>query len=257
MKLALASVTLLLLECASPVLAQGAPAVAFAQVTGVPLPLHSVSGRFSSLNPVNQQGCREKRVSGRVVSPRLILAKDMSCGRPGHDNVLVNVLFANPADAAGMVTGRHVTITANFKHAEEDRDPIFVAEFLIGENAKLVSGDRIDSSAPPPQAFTSYMLCQPPELDALASKLGKEICVQNTIVADLKGWGPSLEAAAQSPAKLSPEDAVPGDPNAVSCRLDPGVSDRHLSDIACARNSYWAWYSAKWHDPLSSTPAPA
>jgi hypothetical protein len=63
MKLALASVTLLLLECASPVLAQGAPAVAFAQVTGVPLPLHSVSGRFSSLNPVNQQGCRAKRVS--------------------------------------------------------------------------------------------------------------------------------------------------------------------------------------------------
>jgi len=256
MKLGPAVGALALLCCPAAVRAQG-PSVAFAQVTGVPIPLNSVSGRFSSLSPLNQQNCPYKRVSGRVVSPRLILVKDMSCGRPGHDNVLVNVQFSNSADAAQMVTGRRVTIAATFKHAEEDRDPVFVAEFLIAEKARFVSGDRLDTSAPPPQAFTSYMLCQPPELDAMASKLGHEMCVQNTVVADLAGWAPSLEAAARAPAKLKPEETVPGDANAISCRLDPGVSDRNLSAIACARNSYWAWYKAKWGDPLDATLAPA
>jgi hypothetical protein len=247
--------------CSAQALAQarvpaGPPVASFAPVTGVPIPLQSVSGRFSSLNPLNQLNCPYKRVSGRVVSPRLILVKEMDCGRPGHDNVLVNIQLSNPADAMEMVTGRRVTIAARFKNAEEDRDPIFVAEFLIAEQAKLVAGDPLDHSAPPARAFTSYMLCQPPELDALATRLGKELCVQSTIVADLTETGPALETAARAPAKLSPEDTVPGDRNAISCRLDPGVSDRHLSAIACARNSYWVWYKAKWRDPLSSTPAP-
>ena len=246
--------------CSAYVLGQNSapafPSVAFPQVTGVPIPVQSVSGRFSSLNPLNQLDCPYKKVSGRVVSPRLIMVRDMSCGRPGHDNLLVNVRFSNPADATKMVTGRHVVITARFKIAEEDRDPIFVAEFLIAEKAELVGGDPLDRSAPPAQAFTSYMMCQPPELDALASRLGTELCVQNTIVANLSVTGSALEAAARAPAKLSPEDTVSGDTNTISCRFDPGVSDRHLSSVACARNSYWAWYKAKWRDPLSSTPAP-
>ena len=255
------SALLLMLFYSSAVLAQGSapaagPPVAFPQVAGVPIPLQSVSGRFSSLNPLNQLNCPYKKVNGRVVSPRLILVREMACGRPGHDNVLVNVQFSNPADAVQMVTGRHVVITGRFKNAEEDRDPIFVAQFLIAENAELVTGDPIDRSAPPAQAFTSYMMCQPPELDALARQLGRELCVQSTIVANLTVTGPALETAARGPAKVSPEDTAPGDSNAISCRLDPGVSDRHLSAIACARNSYWAWYQAKWRDPLSSIPAP-
>ena len=262
MRLTLAMGAMLMLACPAPVLAQdGAPGgarspVAFPQVTGVPIPLQSVSGRFSSLNPLNQRNCPYKKASGRVVSPSLILVKEMVCGRPGHDNLLVNVELSNPADAAQMVTGRHVVITGRFKSAEEDRDPVFVAGFLIAEKAELVAGDPIDLSAPPAQAFTSYMMCQPPELDALARQLGSELCVQSTIVANLTATGPALETAARGPAKVSPEDAVPGDPDAISCRLDPGVSDRHLSAIACARNSYWAWYQAKWRDPMSSIPAP-
>jgi hypothetical protein len=257
MKLSLAIGASFALVCAAPVLAQEAgPSVAFPQVTGVAIPLQSASGRFSSLNPLDQLDCRIRKVSGRVVSPRLILVDDIPCGRPGHDNVLVNVELSNPADAAQMVTGRRVAITARFKSAEEDRDPIFVAEFLIAEKAQLVVDPR-DRSAPPVRDFTSYMKCQPPELDALAGKLGRELCVQNTLVTDLAATGPALEAAARTPAKLSPEDPVPGDPNAITCRLDPGVSDRNLPAVACARNSYWAWYSAKWHDPLSSIPAPA
>lgn len=234
-------------------LAQGAgPAVAFAPVTGTPL--QSTSGRFSSLNPSNQRNCPYTKVSGRVVSPRLIMVKDMFCGRRGHDNVLVNVELSNPADAVKMVTGRRVVVRAKFKSAVEDRDPLFFAEFLIAEQATVEPADSRDHSEA--QAFTSYMMCQPPELDALARQLGNELCVQDTIVADLPKTGAALEAAARTPAKLSPEDTVPGDANTISCRLDPKRSDAQLPAIACARGSYWAWYKAKWPDPLSSTPAP-
>jgi hypothetical protein len=246
--------------CLAPALsedgASAVPSVAFPQVTAVPIPLQSASGRFSSLNPPNQLYCPYKEVTGRVVSPRLIMVEEMDCGRPGHDNVLVNVQLSNAADAVQMVTGRRVTITARFKSAEEDRDPRFFAEFLIAEKAELVAGDPIDPSALSAHAFTSYMMCQPPELDALARQLGNELCVQSTIVANLKVTGPALEAAARTPAKIAPLDPVRGDRNAISCRLDPKLSDAHLPAIACARDSYWIWYKTKWRDPLFATPAP-
>jgi hypothetical protein len=258
MRLALILGALCLVACPGPALAQAGasaaagPAVAFPQVTGIPTPLQSISGRFSSLNPLNPHPCAYKRVSGRVVSPHLILVKEMNCGRSGHDNALVNVRFSNPADAAQMVTGRQVVITANFKRAEEDREPTIVAEFLIAENARIESAGPVDSAAP---AFTSYMICQPPELDALAGKLGSELCVQSTIVASLPAAASALESAARAPSNAGPEDLVPGDPNAISCRRDPKVSDQHLAAIACARGSYWAWYKAL-HDPQFSMPAP-
>jgi hypothetical protein len=184
------------------------------------------------------------------------MVKEMNCGRSGHDNVLVNVQLSNPADAAQMVTGRRVAITARFKSAVEDRDPRFYAEFLTAEKAKVEPVPDEPRDARLAQPFTSYMECQPPELDALATQLGKELCVQSTLVANLTVTEPALAAAARVPAKLSPEDAVPGDPDAISCRLDPGRSDRHLPAVACARDSYWAWYKTKWDDPLSPTPAP-
>jgi hypothetical protein len=253
MRLTLAVGALLAFFCpAAP--AQNVPGpVVFAPVT--PIPVQSASGRFSSLYPSNQLDCPFKKVTGRVVSSRLIMVKEMSCGRRGHDNVLVNVQLGNPADAAQMIPGRRVAVTARFKSAEEDRDPLFFAEFLIAENA-VVAADPQDHSAPPAQAFTSYMLCQAPELDALARKLGKELCVQNTLLANLTATAPALETAARAPAKASPTDTVAGDPNAISCRFDPGLSDRLLPAIACARGSYWAWYSAKWDAPWSATPAP-
>ena len=176
MKLTLAGSALLpaLLFCPAVLAQSGAPAagqpVVFAPVT--PIALLSASGRFSSINPPNRRNCPYKSLSGRVVSSRLIIVKKMSCGRPGHDNVLVNVQLRNPADAVQMVPGRYVTITARFISAQEDRDPLFFAEFLIAENA-VVTGDRGDRSTP--AAFTSYMMCQAPELDALAGKLGKDL----------------------------------------------------------------------------------
>src|SRR5260221_718453 len=188
-----------MLFCCSPrALAQagalGGP-VAFAPVTGVPIPLQSASGRFSSLNPPDRLDCPYRKVTGRVVSPRLIMVKEMFCGRQGHNNVLVNVQLSNPADAVQMVTGRRVTITASFKSALEDRDPRFYAEFLIAEKAEFVAGDPLDRSTSPARAFTSYMVCQPPELDALAIQLGRELCAQSNLVENLTLTGPALKIA--------------------------------------------------------------
>jgi hypothetical protein len=224
-------------------------------VTAIPIPLQSTSGRFSSLNPPNQLRCPSySKVIGRVVSTRLIVVQAMDCqGRGQTQNVMVNVKLANPADTVQMVAGRRVAITATFRSAWEHRTSAFTADYLIAENAELVAGDPIDRSAP---AFTSYMLCQPPELDTLAKQLGHELCVQSTLVANLAAAGPALETAAGAPENVSPEDTVSGDPNAITCRPDTGTSDRHLSAIACARNSYWLWYKAKWRAPLSPIPAP-
>jgi len=250
---------LLLFASTGPVLAQdgpaGAPSVAFGQVTGVPIPLQSVSGRFSSLNPLGRRDCPEKTASGRVVSPTLIIVSGSFCGRRAQTFVLVNVQLSNPADAAQMITGRRVDITATFKRALESRGSFFIADFVIAEKAAIAGGDPIDRSAPPAPASTSYMICQPPELDALARQLGSDLCVQNTIVANLTATGPALEAAARAPSKVPPEETVSGDANAISCRPDPRVSDRHLMAIACARNSYWTWYRAL-RDPTFPAPAP-
>jgi hypothetical protein len=151
-----------------------------------------------------------------------------------------------------MIPGRRLVVAGKFKTAHEYRDSRFNAEFLIVEKARLVAGDPRAAPAPP---FTSYMLCQPPELDAFANRLGHELCVQSTILPDPQ-MRPALEAAALAASKEAPEGAGPGEAEAITCRPDSGVSDRHLPAIACARNSYWAWYRKKWLDPLLPTPAP-
>ena len=246
MKFPLSIAALVFLVCPAP--AQPPPPVAFPQVTGLPTPLQSTSGRFSSLNPVNRIACDNRRVTGRVVTARLIMVEEGFCGRGRSFNVLVNVELANPADAAQMISGRRVTIAAAFKNAEEGRTDDFYANYLIAERATIVSaGPRTTPAA----AFTSYMICQPPELDALAGQLGRELCVQNTLVADIAEAGPALERAARSPS-----EAAAGDPNAIVCRPDSERSDIHLSSLACARGSYWAWYESKWRDYLLATPAP-
>src|SRR5689334_17002921 len=66
----------------TPVTAQIGPSVAFAPVSGAPL--LSASGRFSSLTPPNQLGCGHDTLTGRVVSPNLIMVKNTDCGRHGH-----------------------------------------------------------------------------------------------------------------------------------------------------------------------------
>lgn len=232
--------------------APAGPPVAFPQVTEVPTPLQSISGRFSSLNPTKQRNCSNKQVVGRVVSASLILVDKGFCGRE-QSGVLVNVRFSDRADAVRMVVGSRVTIRGSFKTADEDRTE-YDANFLIAEKAQLADADAPPSPSPP---FTSYMICQPPELDALAAKLGGELCVQNTLMDNLTATGPALEAAARSPANATPPNEESGDPNAITCRRDLERSDIHLSSTACARGSYWTWwYKTKVRESRYWTPAP-
>jgi hypothetical protein len=256
MKLSLA--ILLLFVWPASVLAQnaGGPPVAFAPVTDIPIPLQSTSGRFSSLNPSNQINCGYSgEMVGRVVSAHLMMVNVTGgfCHVAEVASALVNVVLSNPTDAFQMVPGRRVVITARFRHAQESRTSRFYAEYLIAEKAELVAGDPRAAPAP---AFMSYMVCQAPELDALAAKLGKDLCAQSTIVANLAATGPALEAAARTPGDVAPGDSVPGDADAITCRTDPRISDRHLPAVACARGRYWAWYNAKWHDPFLPQTAP-
>lgn len=252
-----AAALLLLLPFPAPAFAQGTapapttgtndPSVSFPSLTAIPVPYQSISGRWSSLNPPNRSDCPYSRVIGRVVSKRLILAENLGCQPIVPGDRLVNVELGNPADAMQMVRGRRVAISARFVVARERRVP--EAEYFIAEKAKLVAGDPLTA---PTSAFMSYMLCQAPELDMLARELGSELCVQSTLAENLSVTGPALETAARMPAKLSPDDTVPGGPDAITCRLDPGISSLHLQAIACARNSYWAWYKINWDSPLSN-----
>lgn len=237
---------------AQPSTSEG-PAVAFAQVTDIPVSLQSISGRFSSLNPTKRVSCRNKQVVGRVVSATLIMVDEKFCGR-GQTGVLVNVQFSKPVDASRMVFGSRVTVRAVFRTADEDRNGVFYANFLIAEKAQLI--DESPPSGPVP-AFMSYVICQPPELDALAAKIGSELCVQNTVVENLSTTRSALEAATSSLVDASPTGTEHSDPSAITCRRDLERSDIHLSSIACARGSYWAWWAdAQSREDRYWTPAP-
>ena len=257
MKVPAAMIALLLPFCAADAVAQGAGPggpVAFAPVTALPDPLQSISGRFNSLNPQGRHACPVDQVTGRVVSARLIMVEALPCGQKETGNLLVNVLLRNPEDAAHMVAGRQVTVKGKFESAEERRSGPFTAFFLIAENAELAGGDSAGGPAPAEPVFTSSMLCQPPELDALAAKLGSDLCVQSTLVADLAATGPALETAARAAANGS--RPASGDANAITCRPDRERSALHLKAIACARNSYWAWYNDTGRDLALLKPAP-
>jgi hypothetical protein len=237
------------------------PAVSFPPSTQpLPTPFLSASGRFSSLDPPNKQACHNSSVTGRVVSPRLIRTGHFVCGNFTNilkgfpmDNSLMNIEFSDPADAAKMVTGKDVTITGIFMDASEMHGS-YPVNYLIAKNVRILASDQAGT---PVQASSSFMMCQPPELDVLASKLGRELCVQSTLVANLSVTGPALEAAARAPLSGPPRDAASGDPTTITCRADPEHSDAHLIAIACARNNYWAWWVGKQQNPVGyGIPAP-
>jgi hypothetical protein len=247
MKVAASMAALALLLCGPQVRAEPSGPVSFAPVSGLPTPLQSISGRFTSLNPGNRHSCSVDQVTGRVVAPDLIMVNELPCGQKETGSLLVNVEFQNPADVSQMVTGRHVTIKARFESAEERRSGPFSAFYLIAENAELVGAEPSAPSAP----LTSDMLCQPPVLDALAARLGRDLCVQSTLLDNLSVTEPVLEAAARAPT-----ERISGDPDAITCRPDRERSALHLQAIACARNSYWTWYSDQGRNLSVLTPAP-
>ncbi len=265
-----------MLVCSAGLAQDGAPAnkdVTFPSATApLPAPYLSCSGRFNSLNPPVLNICRNSSVTGRVVTPRLIRMGRFGCMVPGGaastsrlssgtngqslDNCLMDLEFSDPADAARMVAGNRVTIEGNFIDAFEYHGS-YPVNFLIAKNAKIVGGDLSTGPATSVPDTPSFMLCQPPQLDALAGRLGRELCVQSSLVANLKETGVALEAAASAPMPGPPSQAASGDPAAITYRIDPEHSDAHLTALACARNNYWAWWVGKQADPVGyGRPAP-
>jgi hypothetical protein len=262
-----AATLLLMLFCPGIVLAQNSvpnsPPVSFPSVTQpLPRPLLSASGRFSSLSPPNKVNCRMSVASGRVASTRLIRVSNFDCNDTGERGFrgccsLMNVEFSDPADAAKMVAGRQVSIRGRFTSAYEDHGS-YPVHYLIVQGATIQSSDPEDGPPNPALAGPSFMICQPQEMDTLANKLGRELCVQSSLLADLDVTSPVIEVAAGTAAQNSLGNAASGDPAAISCRLDPEHTDAHLqSAVACARNRYWAWWAVKQRNPRSfSQPAP-
>jgi hypothetical protein len=238
------------------------PAAAPAQSDGTPTteqtavlpsisqdPLASTSGRFSSINPRRPLNCRNPRVVGRVVSPQLIQLNEFGClgqefalqGCCALVNVLMNVELQESRDVPQMIVGRTVAIKADFKLARESHGNYLVF-FLVAQNAALIAGDPPGPPAPP---FTSFMVCQPPELNALARALGRELCVQSSVMATLNETGPALERAARALVQKTPADKASDDDDAITCHDDPERSDADLSTIACALRNYWSWWRMK------------
>ena len=240
----------------TPVAANDQP-VSFPPVTRtLPSPLLSASGRFSSLNPPNQVICHNSNATGRVVSARLIRVDQFDCDDYGSGLgyhgccSLMNVELSDSADAEKMVIGKRVTIKGTFKNAFEYHDN-YPVNYLIAKNARILYGDPFDRSAALVQDTTSFIMCEPQQLDALSTQLGRELCVQSTIVANLNVAGPALETAARSLVQHPTGEERVGDLNAITCRLDPEHTDAHLqAAVACARNSYWAWWVGKQRDPV-------
>lgn len=226
----------------------------------LPAPFLSCSGRFSSLNPPVLSICRNSRVTGRVLTTRSIRVGQFECEVLGSrstsgtngmtlDRCLMNVELNDPADAAKMVIGKDVTISGDFTDAFENHGG-YPVNYLIAKNAKIMGSEQSGPPDAPAQASTSVMECQPPQLDGLASELGRELCVQSTLVSNLNVIGPALAAAARAPLPGPPRDAASGDPSTITCRIDPEHSDAHLTAIACARNNYWAWWVRKQQNPV-------
>jgi hypothetical protein len=192
--------------------------------------------------------CQNSNVIGHVLTPRLVAVERdrFVCANYGGFADL-NVELADPADAAKMIPGTYVIVRGTFISAFEYHGSYRVV-FVIAQQAHITS---FGGSSTPVQTNGSVMMCQPPQLDALASKLGHELCVQSSLVTNLDANGAALEAAARAPMAGSAESAAAGDPAAITCRADPEHSDAHLTALACARNNYWAWWVQKQRCPIT------
>jgi len=212
-------------------------------------PLASTSGRFSSLNPRRPLNCLNTSVIGQVVSAGLIQLDQFGCR--GQEfalqqccaltNVLMNVELADARDLPQMIVGRRIEVKADITLAREPHGGYLVF-FLMARNASLLSGDP---PRPPAAPFTSYMICQPSELNALARTLGRQLCVQNSVLAILNETGAELEGAARALVQKTPAPSASDENKAITCHEDPERSDADLTDIACARRNYWSWWAMK------------
>ena len=222
-----------------------------------PVPVVSTSGRFSSPDPQTKPDrvlfCRKDTVPGRVISDTLVLVPQFQCGNIEElgaiglrlTNAVMNVQFSDPTERSKMNVGAGVFINADFVVAFEHHGTYGVS-FLIAKNAALTVGAPPEPSTGPARPITSYIVCRAPAMESLSVRLGKEICIQSSLLDQLSTLEPAVEAAAATPVDETPGDSGSAEPNGITCRTDPERTDLRLSTIACARNYYWAWWAKKY-----------
>jgi hypothetical protein len=165
---------------------------------------------------------------------------------PCKVDVTMNVRLADPADAGKMQPGKIVRLGGNFLVTRERR-----ADYLTVENAKVLEIDPLTTEEP--TKTLSILLCQPPQLVALSKELGRRLCVQSDIVANLNVTGPDLHAATRSLMGRGARNELSDDPNAITCQKRVYV--RLPSSVTCAFNSYWkSWVSQQMNSPMGGPP---
>ena len=87
---------------------------------------------------------------------------------------------------------------------------------------------------------SNRIVCEAPELTALSGKLGRNLCVQKSIVANLSVTGPALHTAARAllehPIGYNPSR----DPDAITCRQDSTQTGTRLPPVmTCGYNRDW------------------
>ena len=208
------------------------------------------------------QTCRSSKVFALVVSPDEVLLPGFIC-QPGDKesflplkfgscplasatdlfdrrngckfDVRMKLRLADYNDAFKMKRRTVVRLSGDV-HLIRERSGSIEGESLTIENARLMQANSFGAS---PKNFS----CLPPELDALAKRIGQRLCVQNDIMTNLKLTGVALQAAAASPLRSPEVNGLAGDPEAITCRppedKKPAAHLRPLP-LNCAYNSLWA-----------------
>lgn len=133
-------------------------------------------------------------------------------------------------------------------HAPSAEEPRVAVNSGAAQLAKATSNGTPAADASD-RVNSRLILCQPPQLIELSKQLGRHLCVQYDIVANLKVTGAILEKAARSLMQHPTMDESSDDPNAISCNEEhQQTATRLKSPLACAHNSYWASLHQKQND---------
>jgi hypothetical protein len=219
---------------------------------------------LASLNvtaPPGPHTCRTSKVFARVISPEQIQLPGFVC-LPGDKesfsplqfgscpfasadmfdrekgckfDVIMKLQLADYGDAFKMKRRSIVWLSGDVR-LTRDRQGNIQGDSLTMENARLLQADPFALLQP---AFK----CLPSELDALAERIGRRLCVQNDVMANLKLTGAALQAAALSPLRDPEVKGSASDPQAITCRFsDDKKPASHLRPLPlnCAFNSVWA-----------------
>lgn len=202
--------------------------------------------------------CQNHSATGRAISPEGIQMAGFQCDLTGNGNngdgtnillgrfrhtkgqsdVTMRVQLANAADAGKMQPGKLVKITGDIRVIKFGNGRYFLAM----ADAKVVWVDPFDRTAAPVPSGTGFIVCGPPQLMAISKQVGRRLCAQNDIVANLNATGQALSEAVRSLVLYPQADDLAGDPDAITCRQSENQTNTRLQPrVTCAHNSYWAF----------------